>query len=177
MWKKNLPLIIGIAIPVAMVLFIAGSIYLSSNAVHPQYDFLYTTRGYDNAYVIKNGQLTEWNAATSSDKNAYAPPPPYPYNAAKLYVYDVRQDKSVPVSFEKARTFTLYAEAMSPDGYIVSRGSSGGGGVFSLFYDGGDYNTWYIKSPKGAKKLDIQADGSYYYDIQFLGWISQPMAQ
>jgi hypothetical protein len=42
--KKNLPLTIGLSIPVLMIVFIAASIYLPRlSATQPQFSFLYTS--------------------------------------------------------------------------------------------------------------------------------------
>ena len=38
--KKHIPLIIGISIPILMILFVAGSIYLPGLFIKPGYNFL-----------------------------------------------------------------------------------------------------------------------------------------
>ena len=168
MQKKNLPLIIGVLIPVVMILFIAGSIYLPRAAMRPKYNFLYATNGYENAYVIKDGRLAEWQAPTSTQDAYY--PPPKPLAVSQLYLYDVKKDKSLALSFEEAKNFHLDPNPISPDGYEVSRGQ-GGGGFFPFFYDGGDYSSWYLKGQNTWKKLAIRTNEPYYYDVRFLGWV------
>ena len=39
--KKNITLILGISIPILMILFVAGSIYLPGLFIKPHFNFLY----------------------------------------------------------------------------------------------------------------------------------------
>ena len=63
MKKENITLIIGLSIPVAMVLFIAGAIYIPSLFIDvdpPKYSFMYMTNsgrdGYN--YQVKDNKIS-----------------------------------------------------------------------------------------------------------------------
>lgn len=167
--KKNISLIIGIAIPIFMIFLITVSIYLPSLfAPTPRFNFLYVTEddyGQYLQYVVENGTLV---------KREVKYPEHYTPSVARLFVHDVSANEDKEVSFEEAQKLKLDANAKSPDGYEVVYGSTEYG-VFPLFFSGGqDYNAMYLKGHNTSKKLDLQslAGGRYYYrNRRFLGWI------
>lgn len=168
--KKNKPLIIGFAIPILMILFIAASVYIPGLFSQPKYDFLYAAPNafyYENFYGVKNGRVTLNPQPTVS--NPHYKPGPTP----QLYVHDVKANKSRPVSFEEASKFTLDPSTESPDGYTIK--DDNGSSTFFLF--GGfdrDYNSQYIVGHNVSKKLDVKAIGvNYYGTIDFIGWLTE----
>lgn len=170
--KKNISLIVGIAIPIVMILFVAGSIYLPGLFSHPQYDFLYETGSGD--YYYGRGQYSVQTARLV--KNEF-PPSNDPYRQppadAKLFVYDVRENKSTEVSFEAAQQLMLDSSPKSPDSFEVVSGSRDGDFFPFMFYNERDYNARYLKGHAASKKLDLQLSGSYYDNFHFLGWIKK----
>jgi hypothetical protein len=171
--RKNLSLIIGLAIPVLMILFVAGSIYLPQFFVHPKHNFLYALgSGYNGQYefTVENGKLTKH---TITYPDTY--PKPQPAIEPTLYVHDVVKNESREISFAETRKLHLSGLAESPDGFRVTRGRGGGGFGFPFFYDGdNDYNAVYLVGHGLSKKMNITRPGDtnyYYYDFRFIGWI------
>ena len=155
--KKNISLIVGIAIPIFMIILIAVSIYLPSLfAPAPQYDFLYVTGGYHGRnfeYGVENGMLVKYEV--ESDRNAT--------RKARLFIHDVSKNAGREVTFAEAQKLRLDANAKSPDGYEVVYGSRESG-FFPIFFSGGyDHNTMYLKGHNTSKKIELQSSSDYRY--------------
>lgn len=161
--RENTPLIIGLAIPILMILFVAGAIYFPrqfTTVDPPKYDFLYMIRrGYsDTAYSVRNGHLVKRKIK-----------PPKGYNAGhrevKLFVHYVRENQSKEISFEEATKLRLESRRRSPNGFAILSGRRSGG--FFPFYARWDYDTRYLKKEGYTEKLNLED----YYGFSFLGWI------
>lgn len=173
--KKNITLVIGISIPILMILFVAGSIYLPGLFIKPHFNFLYVSGDdssyyyYNNGYQysVQNGTLIK-NEAKQPENQNYNPPRVEP----KLYLYDVAKNESKEISFAEAQNLQLDSSVKSPDEFEVVYGSRDDG-FFPFFYGGGtDYNARYIKGHNVSKKLNLQLNGSSYYNnFRFIGWI------
>lgn len=172
--KKNITLVIGISIPILMILFVAGSIYLPGLFTKPHFNFLYVSGDdsssyYNNGYQysVQNNKLVK-NEIKQLENQNYNPP----RGESKLYFYDVKKDESREISFEEAQNLNLGSNIKSPDNFEVVYGSRGDG-FFPFFWGGGtDYNTQYLKGHNVSKKLNLQLSGSsYYHNFRFLGWI------
>ncbi|HRH93631.1 MAG TPA: hypothetical protein PKV72_03820 [Candidatus Peribacteria bacterium] len=173
--KPNISLIIGIAIPIVMVLFVACSIYLPGLFIQPKVDFLYMT-GSNDRYSCK--MIYEVHGGTLQHIV-----PPSPYNdpayvkqecSPMFYVYDVKTNESREVTFEEAQKLKADPSAVSPDGFELVRGNGGGGDFLFLFDMGRDYNSVYLKGHNVSRKVNIKRTGGdeySYLDYQFLGWI------
>ena len=174
--KKNLPLLVALAIPVLMIVGVALAVYLPGLGKKPAYDFLYvsgngvTYPGYAEYYFsVENGKLV---------KRALPPQnglPLYYKNQAndeKLFLYDVKSDTGKEVSLEEAQKYVLDSSNQSPDGYEVSRGTYSGG---FLFFDGrSDYEHWYLRGHNRSRQLNLKLVGGNNYDnFRFLGWVKQ----
>lgn len=177
--RKNITLIIAIALPLLMVLFIIGSVYIPRMFVNPQYSFVYSTDGYYyNSYEIRvqysvtDGKLTEKALPSRLDYNGK----PILENRpeVKFFFYDIVKDSAREISFEEAQKFTLNPESRSPDGYILDT-SYGNDGIFELFGSRSSNNGWYISKGMGSKKLTMMTSyGNNYYSydqFRFLGWV------
>lgn len=172
--KKNISLIIGLAIPILMILFVAGSIYLPGLFIKPEFDFLYVTGSgytstYGEQYTVANGTLIQNKVNPPKDQDYYPPLRP-----EKLFIYDADKNESLEVSFEEAKLFNLDVNAVSKDGFEIVRGGYDDG-IFPLFFGGhSNYNARYLKGHGVSKKLNIPGMKAYdYYDynFRFLGWI------
>lgn len=167
--KKNISLLVGMAIPIFMILLIASSIYLPSLfAPAPKFNFLYVKEdgyGGNHEYDIRNGELAKYEVKYPEH---YTPGP------SILFIHDVSANTDREVSFEEAQKLKLDASAKSPDGYEVVYGSSDYG-FFPFFFSGGqDYNAMYLKGHNTSKKLELQSLSGkryYYRGRRFLGWI------
>ncbi|MFA5087365.1 MAG: hypothetical protein WC470_03655 [Candidatus Paceibacterota bacterium] len=173
--KKNLSLVVAILIPVLMVLFLVAVIYVPRIYNHPQYNFVFVSGGnYNEEYIIQNGKLIarlNTDNIVPIDKAAPAVPPQK--FLARLFVYDIKQDKSAEVTLEQAQAMNFYPDVKSPDGYEIINGSSSYG--FSLF--GGysqDFSTLFITGHGLNKKLNTPVLASNRYDInlRFVGWVN-----
>ncbi len=168
--KKNNILLLGIAIPILMTLFVAGSIYIPSGFVQPKFNFLYVMGNNYNYYNYYNGQIysVENNTLIKNKVKLIKNKPDSPMvPEAKLFVYDVIKNESSSISFEEAKKLKLNTNVVSPDGFEVISGNDSGGVLQIFFYSGSDYNRRYLKGHYVSKKLN----GSFGYDFLFLGWI------
>jgi len=173
MIKKNITLVIGISIPILMILFVAGSIYLPGLFIKPHFNFLYVSGNdsyyyYNNGYQysVQNDKLIK-NEIRQLENQNYNPP----RVESKLYIYDVAKNESREISFEEAQNLNLDSNNMSPDGFEVTYGSRGDGFFPFFFRSERDYNTRYLKGHNVSKKLNLQLSGSYYNNFRFIGWI------
>ena len=171
--KKNIPLIIALAIPVLMIILVAAFIYMPGFGKKPQYNFLYLTG--NNVYPY-GGQQFVVSAGHLVQTLPQTPPPNAPsyttyVDPIHFYLYDVSSGTATEVSFARAQTYALDPSNTSADGYIIQQGSSDGGGL--LF--GGtpvDYNSWFIQGHNRSIKLNLKLTGTYYNNFQFLGWVN-----
>jgi hypothetical protein len=172
--KKNLPLIIGIAVPLLMIAFVAVSVYLPVFLTKPQHDFIYLNGdeyGSGYGYRVEGDKLIRTNIPYQpSDPKSLIPGTTLA--EVKFYYYDVSEDTSTEISFEKAQEYRLDSNYSSPDGFEVVYGNSTRG-VFPFFFGGNfDYNTRYIRGHNYAKKLNLNLTSQDYYDgFRLLGWV------
>lgn len=165
--KIDISLLLALLIPVAMILFVAGSIYLPGLFIHPKYNFIYYNEGsyYSIRYIVKNGELIKLEPTEEQKK--------YNYNNGiepKLFEYNVVKNESKEVSFDYARMVALDSNFMSPDGFTVEYGNGGESFFPFFFYSGTDYNARYLKGHNVSKKINIQTDVNNR-NFRLLGWI------
>gem|GEM_PF-5973233 len=119
--QKNIPLIVGLSVPILMILFVAGSIYLPRwfTKVRPQVNFLYSTGGYwgsDN-FIIRDGKIQK------VEEKSKSPYPPYTtQDQLRLFVHDMTKNESKEISFEAAQALQLNSNTVSQDGFEVVHG-------------------------------------------------------
>lgn len=171
MKKQNITLIIGLLIPVFMILFVAGAIYLPTlfiNVNPPKYNFVYMINNYNNDYkytVIKNRLTRE----KIERKNNYSTPNQRP---TKFFIHDITTHKNTELSFEEASALNINDKIESPDGFKVENGRRSFG--FFPFYNRGNYYTRYLTKEGYSEKLKLHTtDRNYYYNFLFLGWIEK----
>lgn len=165
--KKNLPLILAIAIPVAMILFVAGSIYLPKLFFKPTVNFLYVVNdGYagESRYYVVGDQL--FNRQSVADRRK---------TEAVLYIYDVATNQSRRVSYQETQNLKLDPNRISPDGFEIVSGNNTDAPF--PFGDSAwrDYNVWYIIGHGARWELTVRGRdfGGYQNAFRFLGWITQ----
>jgi len=171
--KKNIPLIVGISIPILMILFVAASIYLPLLFMHtkPEFNFLYVTGDYllGSQYSVENGKLVKHEF---KDDEGRWPSIMRRRGDAKLFVHDVTKNESRQISFEEAQSLDLNSNIKSPDGFEIVHGSRGGGPWPFFGFSETDYNTVYIKGHNISRKLNVQQTERHFGDFHFLGWIN-----
>ena len=167
--KPNISLIIGLAIPVAMIVLIAAGIYLPRlfTTVDPaRFDYLYVVGPQDpyNLPVVRNGRLVQEQRPIPKH---YTPREDDPH----FFIHEVGSNKSREITFEKAQELQLDSSAASPDGYTLERGRRGSWFPFDYGYD---YSKQYLVKDHYAKEQNLELDrsGYYYYgNFRLLGWI------
>ena len=164
---NNASLIVGISIPFVMIALVAISIYVPGRfAPQAKFNFLYAADGGDVGYfqyAVDRGKLM---APTSVYPNLRRMP--------QFFVHDVASNRSHEVSLEEAQRLSLNSEAVSPDGWEMAYGGSGGGVFPFYFYNHYDYGAVYLKGHHTSRKLNLQPFlGSHYsyYSVHFLGWL------
>lgn len=169
--KKDWSLWLAVTLPFAMIVFVAGSIYLPRLwAPKPQYGFVYTvhdsttdatsiykTRVVGEKITKEEVVLDENDMDLRNMKPRFAEP--------HLYRYDAVTGESKNMTFEEAQTLKLDDRKKSPDGFEVSQG-----GGFSGPFGGGSEPSLYITGHSTSQKLDLRgADNAY--EFEFIGWI------
>jgi len=173
--KKNLPLIVGIALPLLFVGILVAVVSMPPLFVNPQHDFLYTMSGspysyavaYKNSYTLVDGEVTlqpvvippNYNTATLQ-------------NAPILYRYEVKDGSAHTISLSDAQSLKLDPGPTSPDGYTVSY-NYGNNGIFGLFGGNTSDNGYYISNGHSSKKLTSLTTSDYYSgaNFQLIGWV------
>ncbi len=170
--KKNWSVWLAVALPVAMILFVAGSIYLPRLwAPKPAYGFVYvandTTKGYvipSYAVRVVNGKLVKEetrrdDSVPETMKAQYVEP--------HLYRYDVATGESRSIAFDEAAQLKLDDRIQSSDGFKVSQ--SGG---YSGPFGGSSVPALYLTGHLVSQKLELRGVNNAY-DFEFVGWINQ----
>ena len=167
--KQNLPLILGISLPVLMILFVVGSIILPGMFTQPETNFLFTVddRYYGNyrRYAVENGKVAERPAPAVTDRESEF----YKEGTARIYLYDAAKDSTKQIDLQEAQTYTLSTESKSPDGFEVTMGSGDGG--FPFFFGGSNYGERYLKGHGVSRRINTGSESTYYGNFYFLGWI------
>lgn len=159
-------LLLLFSVPVAITLLALGIVYTPRLLANPGYDFMYTVcttyRCKDEYTVNSNGYIEH---KTNISNRIYSDDQP-----AELYYYSTKQNNAKRITFEEAQSYKLDTSLRSPDGYSLTRETTGGGFLFW-----GDYSEdWYLKNGAKKKKVELTSNGSYYAgDIKFLGWVSK----
>ena len=180
----NVPLIVGIGVPVLMMLFIAAAIYLPGLFKKPQSDFIYSSASYSwtaPMLEVKDQKLgfkcaDAQNYYSSDDSTAkeitlkcteeFLP---------KLYRYSIKDDTVSEISYSEARKLLIDSNADSSDGYKVEQGNYNGdmfSGMFGGDYND-DYNKWYLKGHNRVVELNISHDANSSSDESFVGWVKE----
>lgn len=177
--KEKISIVVGLALPVLFIIFIAVWLSVRTSSVQPQSNFIYTVAGeyspqkygvlFENNYIVENGKIKLKPVLHTKDEIAN-------YDMRKamdLYVYDVKNNINQKVTVEEAQKLLITDSNISPDGYWVAY-EYGNGGIFEIF-GGNDSNSGYFitKVDGGAKKKINIEFGRNYWDNEFrvIGWI------
>ena len=196
--KENLPVIIGLCIPVAMVLVIAAVIYgeqMFSKVPAPTQSFIYAVGnnvvgvspyGYalsapsdpcaKDYYRVASGTLTKFSTDFKDADKAFCKNMPVIDQLEPLFfLYDVTTKKNTQLTVEEASKLKIDASIKSKDGYeytqTVDRGDVG---LFSIFGGGNrNYSIRYLQNGTHYEKIDLELSSRYSYGDIFVGWIVQ----
>ena len=169
--KKNLSLIIAIAIQAMMILSLIGSIYIPKIFIKPHEKFLYISMDDYNQsrrYQVKEGKLIK--EINERKLEFYASR--LPYGKLALYIYDISTNKATEISIEEAEKLTLDPNKQSPDGFEITCFKREEG-IFTLFLGPmNDCKNRYLIGHGISKKLNLSLNLlPAYYNFRFIGWI------
>lgn len=180
---RNLALIVAIAMPAAMIVFIMLAVFVSQAGPRPEISFLYSSgQNYYadfNYYVDEAGRLkrtpnTSLNRNNAVGVNSTASGnlrPQDRVDTTRLYVYDVAGDTRESISFEDAQKLRLDDSRKSKEGYELGYGGSNYSLLFAVFGGVG-----------GGSSEATVTDGSRAYELEhydylnranFIGWIEE----
>jgi hypothetical protein len=171
--NKNLPLIVGMVLPLFFIAVVSLVIFLPSISVKPEHNFIFSDEGdyynggYKNFYKVKDGVLTLEPVSVGAYDKAY-----YVKDYPKIFVYDVKKHTSKEITLEEAKKLDLDPGPSSVDGYnIVYEG--GHYGIFEIFGSNDGARGYFIAKGNAKKKLSgLLRDGyGYNYNFKFIGWI------
>ncbi len=179
--RKNIPLIVGLAIPVLMVVAVAISIYLPQATLDPKTDFVYVVGNYpfysertnsnksiEHEYSLIDGYLTDKSFEVTYEGGR----DPVSYNDPVFFRYNAEEDTSQQLSFEEVQKLTLNDSMKSPEGLEVTHGRNDGFPLF--FYDSDNYKDVYLKGDRASKKINVHTGSDEYVsNFQFIGWVVQ----
>jgi len=159
----NWSLIIGLAIPIIMVIFIALSVYLPrifDSTPAPTVNFLYAENNtYTHKLKINNNKLQWIKSENSSRKNSDTMP--------TIYLHDVGTNRSTEISFEEAQKLFLDSRKESSDGYSLERSRNNGFFIFNYR----NSRNHFLVNGRTAHKLNLEHENKYFYRSLFLGWV------
>ena len=167
--KKNIPLYAALAVPVLMILIVAGMIYLPQLNQKPKYGFVYMSDNNSNYYYgyQVQGDRLSYVASPNDNLTNQSNIPPH------FYLYDTARGEATELTLAQAQAYKLNPVQTSPDGYVVEQGNGSGGG-FIFGSSSSDYSSWFLKGHNFSRKLNLKLVYSpygSYYNFRFLGWV------
>ena len=185
--KNNLPMLVGIGLPVAFVVALFAFVALPGMfGAKPSVDFIFSTKGdplYRNVsvceYDVVDGKLVRENYNDYAGDSVEFPVEPKKIepctnkNSPELYQYSAATGALRTLSFEDAQKLVLDQGPTSSDGFIV-RTSSQQYDIFYVLGAGENRSTIEIvKDGRARVTIDFPADEYYYYEdrFDFVGWI------
>ncbi len=194
--QRNLPIIIGLLIPVLMIAVIAAVIYggrAFSNVPPPTQNFIYalgdtvvgvSSYGYlarpantcaGEYYRVASGTLKKI-PIDPKDRDAYCKDALLDMKEPLFFLHDVKTNTSKKLTFEEAANFVIDDTPKAKDGYeYVQYVDRTDFGLLGMFGGGSyDYNARYLKNDSYYEKMNLEIPTTTYYmpDV-FLGWVAQ----
>lgn len=168
---KHLPLILGIALPVAFVGMVLGMAYLPALGVRPAYDFIYTNeipnyqRIFKNEFRVEDGRLVLEPVDVSGEDISRRTLVEMP----RLYRYNSETESVTEVSYEEVKNLPMSAGPSSPDGYLVEYRHSSSG-LIGLFAGGDNNSGHYLIKGGAAKRIPAVSGNPYRTPLEVVGW-------
>lgn len=155
--KEKLPLVVGVVLPLILILYVGLVSYVPSLFAQPKYNFLYASADYNSDVIVNSGRVEVINRGFND----------YNYKDPQIYLYNVAEEKSTPISLTEAQVYQLDPSDKSPDGFTVQY-SNNSAEVFPFYFGGSNYG-YYLK----GKGLNKKIETGDRYNFRFLGWIMQ----
>lgn len=126
-----------------------------TSSVDPSYDFLYTVEEFKEGVYSENYIIEDGNIKTIGD-------------VPKLYIYNIDEDTSVPISLEEANKLIINQSETSPDGYSI---------YYKEDYENKDNEGFYIADGVNERKINIKntygIGFAYSRSFRLFGWIEE----
>lgn len=167
--KKNLPLYIGIALPIIFILIIAFIVYLPRTFTNPQNNFIYTINDYENysnEVVMVDGEVVVRPVSSEYP----VPEKYYTKDTPEIYIYDFEKNASYELTLTEAQEYSLVKGPSSPEGYSVVNEYSHNG-IFEIFGSNNSNSGKALVSPNGTKRTLTGLKGDNYQEINIVGWV------
>ena len=177
--KEKLPIIVGLALPIFFIVFVAVWISFRTSSVQPEHSFIYSISDetspakygvrFENNYVIENDRIALQPVTFSKDQILN-------YEVRKamdLYLYDVKNSTNRKISLDEAQKYMIDDSNSSADGYRVAF-EYGNSGIFEIFGNNNENSGYFITKIDGGakKKLNITRTNDYWNNgFRFIGWI------
>jgi hypothetical protein len=189
--KDNLVLVVGLTLPVLLMLgFFVASSLPEQLSDPPKHDLVFTVQDYQAApnipvtvrLVVKDGVL-------KAQYTKLTPGQPYGNGWRKLYLYEAGSRKVRQLEFglptdvdtiSGTREDTVSATAslrldttvQSPDGYALSYGDGGGGGLLGdVFFRPRYSNEPRLRKGAASVPLGTTTQPFAYGSVEFVGWV------
>jgi hypothetical protein len=171
--RKNLPLIVGIGLPVLFVIVLFIAVAIPNSNIHPGHDFVYTFDGvapyysdtYRDTYAVQDGHIVPKPIQTTNTASSAALK-----DRAPLYLYDVQNDSTHEISLADAQALSLVPGPSSPEGYTVDY-RYGSEGIFDLVGGSHNENGYYLVFKNGTRKLSGLGSNYNGYNFHLIGWV------
>lgn len=169
--RVDLPLIIGLAIPVVMIVVFAaviGVFRLVHGIEGPRHDFLYSVgSGDEYHYLVRDGRLQRRTLKPTNAASGIAVS-----IERRFFIHHVRANTSEEVSYDRASALSLDSRTRSPDGFRLATGTRSR--LFPICWSR-DYRYRYLKKTGLAMRLDFENVVGFGYppNMTFLGWIEE----
>lgn len=177
--KEKLPIIVGLALPIFFIVFVAVWISFRTSSVQPEHSFIYAISDetspakygvlFENNYAVENGKIILKPVTFSKDEILN-------YDmceAMDLYFYDVKNNVNRKIPLDEAQKYVIDNSNSSVDGYSVAY-EYGNSGIFEIFGNNNENSGYFITKIDGGakKKLNISLGNNYWNnDFRFIGWI------
>jgi hypothetical protein len=176
MKKVNIPLLIGIALPIVFIIIISLVLFLPTLGIQPEHDFIYSSEGtwsssyyqFKNVYLVKDDRIILASAPPTGSRDESSR-----QDKPILYKYNVKDNSVHQITYEEAQQYTLDPGPSSSDGYLVKY-EYNHDGLFEIFDGGNSDQGYYIEKENAKKRLNGLSNGYPYSsegNFKFLGWI------
>ncbi len=176
--KKNLPLIVALALPLLVVGIVLISVSVPAQELDIEHKVIFAVNNepYGNyqdeyVYIVSDGRVERFDIQEfneSQHKRIRVP-----QEEPKLYIYDFETEELSELSSEEAGQFEIVKTGnISPEGYHLSYGYAGGSaGIFDLFGGySGNYG-WKIEKGNMSVFKELPDTSGIYWNADILGWV------
>jgi hypothetical protein len=197
LWQKHLLLIVGVALPFALMAFVLIYQALVIAAVPmPKYAAVFAVRNGAGMYypgTFKTDIENQHLAISYSPPTDEASRKPNATNPPKLALYlqddwdkpakrfDVQVDgnpaETVRLKTPDALNVPLIPGSIAPDNYQYATNYNYSSGLFTEIFVGGSDYRWRHMIHNSGRSLRLQHEQQYYADVDFIGWVAEPVVK